>query len=217
MSLGALFAEVFVTSLSGALSPGPLSTMAVREGAQGGARAGPVLALGHSLLELGIVLGLAFGLEGVLKRDDVGTAIALAGGLYLLWLGQATVRTALAGPASTLTAGDATSSGLGNLLAAGLVVSMSNPFFLAWWGTVGAGLVRQALDAGAPGIAVLYAAHILTDFGWLSLLSALTAGGRRVLGTAFYRWALALSGLALLCLGGLFLARAASYLGPRLR
>ena len=78
-------------------------------------------------------------------------------------------------------------------------------------------LGEDHLDAGAPGIAVLYAAHILTDFGWLSLLSALTAGGRRVLGTAFYRWALALSGLALLGLGGLFLARAASDLGPRLR
>ena len=207
MSLGALFAEVFVTSLSGALSPGPLSTMAVREGARGRAAAGLLLALGHSLLELGIVLGLAFGLEGVLQREDVGTGIALAGGIYLLWLGQATLRAALSSAAAYGVATAAAASGPGPLLAAGLAVSLSNPFFLAWWGTVGAGLVGQALDAGAAGVTVLYCAHVLTDFGWLSLLSGLTAGGRRVLGTAFYRWALGLSGVALLALGGLFLWR----------
>jgi threonine/homoserine/homoserine lactone efflux protein len=210
VSLGALFAEVLVTSLSGALSPGPLSTMAVREGARGGAGAGLLLALGHSLLELGIVLGLAFGLEDLLQRQDVGTGIALAGGLYLLWLGRGTLATALA--AGPLPGGRATASasGAGALLAAGLGVSVSNPFFLAWWGTVGAGLVGQALDEGAAGVAVLYFAHVLTDFGWLTALSALTAGGRRVLGTAFHRWALVLSGVALLCLGGLFLWRGVS-------
>ncbi len=210
MALGALFATVFVTSLSGALSPGPLSTMAVREGARGGAAAGPLLALGHALLELGIVLGLALGLEGLLQREDVGTAIALAGGIYLLWLGQGTLRTALAPPSAAGPVAATARAGAGALLMAGLGVSVSNPFFLAWWGTVGAGLVRDALEVGAVGIAVLYVAHVLTDFGWLSLLSALTAGGRRVLGTAFYRWVLGLSGVGLLCLGGLFLWRAAT-------
>ncbi|HXG42102.1 MAG TPA: LysE family transporter [Dehalococcoidia bacterium] len=210
MYLGGLFAEVLVTSLSGALSPGPLSTMAVREGARGGAAAGLLLALGHSLLELAIVLGLAFGLEGLLQREDVGTGIALAGGLYLLWLGQGTLRTALATRAMSASEGTATAAGAGALLAAGLGVSLSNPFFLAWWGTVGAGLVGQALDSGAAGVTVLYFAHVLTDFGWLTLLSALTAGGRRVLGTAFHRWALGASGVALLCLGGLFLWRGAT-------
>ncbi len=46
----------------GALSPGPLTTLAVREGVRRGVWAGPALAAGHGAIELALVVGLALGL-----------------------------------------------------------------------------------------------------------------------------------------------------------
>jgi len=214
--LAAVFGQTFLVSLSGALSPGPLSTMAVREGVGRGAAAGPLLAAGHSALELAVVVGLVSGLGEVLQGEVVGAGIALAGGLLLLWLGWQTLLAGLRRPALSLEKGAATRGrGIAGLLLAGVLVSVSNPFFLAWWGTVGARLLGDALAHGAAGVATLYMAHILTDFGWLALLSSLSAGGRRLLGTAFYRLLLSLSGLALAGMGGWFLARAWLYFVPR--
>src|SRR3990172_8924176 len=98
MSLGALsaiFGTSFVVSLSGALSPGPLTTMAVREGARTGFWAGPALALGHGLIELVLVIGLELGLNELLDRDPVTATTAFVGGAFLIYLG---VRTILAAP-----------------------------------------------------------------------------------------------------------------------
>src|SRR3990172_4629018 len=97
MSLGALsaiFGTSFVVSLSGALSPGPLTTMAVREGARTGFWAGPALALGHGLIELVLVVGLALGLNELLDRDPVTATTASAAGAFLISLGVRTIRAA---------------------------------------------------------------------------------------------------------------------------
>src|SRR3972149_2771423 len=94
MSIGALaaiFGTSFVVSLSGALSPGPLTTMAVREGVRRGFWAGPTLALGHGVIEGALVAGLALGLNELLDRDAVTAAIALAGGAVLLFIGLRTL------------------------------------------------------------------------------------------------------------------------------
>ena len=53
---------IFITSLfvgfSGALSPGPLLVLDIREAMRLGFRAGPLISLGHALLELLVVVGL---------------------------------------------------------------------------------------------------------------------------------------------------------------
>src|SRR3972149_43268 len=58
-SLVAIFGGSFVISLTGALSPGPLTTLAVREGVRKGFWAGPALAAGHGIVELALVVAPA--------------------------------------------------------------------------------------------------------------------------------------------------------------
>lgn len=221
-ALAAIFGTSFLVSLTGALSPGPLSTLAVREGVRRGAWAGPALALGHGTIELALVIGLAQGLNRVLDRDAVSAAVALAGGLFLLWLGLQTVRTAPGRrpyfqargegddpPLSDIAAargGSATVGAFGGLMAAGVAVSVSNPFWIAWWATIGAAYVAEALEQGAAGIASFYSAHFLTDLGWLSLIAFALASGRRVMGWRVYRGILVGCGIFLVGLGGWFLA-----------
>jgi threonine/homoserine/homoserine lactone efflux protein len=93
-ALAAIFGSSFLVSLTGALSPGPLTTLAVREGARRGFWAGPLLATGHGAVELALVIGLALGLNQLLDNDAVVAAIAVAGGLFLLWLGWQVIRSA---------------------------------------------------------------------------------------------------------------------------
>ncbi len=69
MSIGALapiFATSIVVSLTGALSPGPLTTPAVREGVRRGFWAGPAPAAGHGAIEFALVVAL--GLNRVLDE-----------------------------------------------------------------------------------------------------------------------------------------------------
>src|SRR3990170_2348821 len=93
-ALGAIFSTSFVVSLTGALAPGPVTTMAVREGVRRGFWAGPALAAGHGLIEGLMVIGLALGLNQLLDSDTVTASVALAGGAYLIYLGLVTVITA---------------------------------------------------------------------------------------------------------------------------
>jgi threonine/homoserine/homoserine lactone efflux protein len=217
MSIGALaaiFGTSFVVSLTGALSPGPLTTLAVREGVRRGFWAGPALAAGHGAIELALVVALALGLERVLDRDWVAAAVALAGGTFLLWLGAQIVRTTprqelrLGGGEGAAQLGTAS---LPRLVASGAVVSAGNPFWLVWWVTIGAAYIAEALDEGVAGVGAFYGAHILTDLGWLSLIAFALASGRRIMSRRAYRGVLLVCGVFLLALGGWFVASGVGY------
>ena len=66
-----IFCTSFVIALSGALMPGPLMTVTVTESSRRGAIVGPLMILGHSILELALVAGLLLGLAPFLAREDV--------------------------------------------------------------------------------------------------------------------------------------------------
>jgi threonine/homoserine/homoserine lactone efflux protein len=216
-SLAAIFGTAFVVSLTGALSPGPLVTVTMREGVRRGFWAGPALAIGHGAIELALVVGLALGLNELLDRDEVTATVALAGGLFLVWMG---LTTALQAPGYSLDTerapvvdrGDLAVRSLLPLAAAGILLSVSNPFWLAWWATVGAAYIAEALDEGVLGVSAFYTAHIITDLGWLSIVAFAVAGGRRVMSRGVYRGVLAACGVFLVALGGWFLASGAGYI-----
>lgn len=220
-SLAAIFGTSFVVSLTGALSPGPLTTLAVREGVQRGAWAGPLLALGHGLIELTLVIGLALGLDQLLDDEPVTAAVAIVGGAFLLGLGARAIVTAPSqelhierqadlGSASATAAANGAPSAAG-LAIAGLAVSVTNPFWLAWWATVGTAYIVKALDQGVAGVASFYSAHILTDIAWLSLIAFALASGRRLMSRRAYQAVLAACGVFLLALGGWFLSSGLGY------
>jgi len=214
MSIGALvaiFATSFLVSLTGALSPGPLTTLAVREGVRRGFWAGPALTAGHGAIELVLVVALALGLNRLLDEEWLTATIALVGGTFLLWLGAQIIRTA---PRQELVIGGQTGDGepparaasvLG-LAASGVAVSVANPFWILWWATVGTAYIATSLEEGAAGVGVFYGAHFLTDLGWLSVIALALATGRRIMSRRAYQGVLVACGVFLLGLGGWFLA-----------
>ena len=78
-----IFATSFVLALSGALMPGPLLTITLSESAKRGFRAGPLVVLGHGILELALVLLLFLGLAPVLKNDHVIGGLGVTGAVIL--------------------------------------------------------------------------------------------------------------------------------------
>lgn len=206
-----------IISLSGVMSPGPISTLAVSEGARQGFRAGPLISVGHAITELIMVGALALGLSQVLQQATVAGAIGLLGGIVLAWMGLGLIREARGAQLSPNVAAALPSSSLHaerhwELMSSGILLSVSNPFWLLWWATVGSANMLGFLEYGLIGLGVFYLSHISLDFGWNSLLAILARSGRQVVSDRVFRGILQACGLFLLLFAGYFVIAAMRFL-----
>lgn len=183
LELLAVAGTSFILGLSGAMMPGPLLTVTIAESLRRGWRAGPLLVAGHAVLEGGLVLALFFGLAELVRRPPVFTVVALVGAVLLLWMAWGMWRSL---PGLSL---DLEAAGNGRLhpVAAGVLVSLANPYFTLWWATVGLGYLVVAHEAGPAGVVVFYLFHVLSDLVWYALVSGSVTLGRRFLTDRAYR------------------------------
>jgi len=111
-----------------------------------GFRAGPLIVAGHAVLELALLAALLAGLGPVLTLEAVRTSLALAGGTTLVAMGWAALRSASrARPLSELAGGAGRSM---HPFVAGVVLSVSNPYWILWWATVGLAFLAPAAAGG---------------------------------------------------------------------
>lgn len=207
VQLWGLFLTAFLVALSGALMPGPLLSATIAESARRGWKAGPQIMLGHGVLELVLLIGLMAGLSSILQKPEATRAIALLGGLFLLYLGFSMARQAVAGRIELEAASSqAPAAGLNPVLA-GILVSLSNPYWSIWWATIGLGYLTLAMEQGIIGLAVFFSGHILADLAWYMLVAVLVAGGRRFLSQRIYNYILVACGVFLVAMGIFFIYR----------
>lgn len=204
----ALFSSAFVVGLSGAMAPGPVLTATIAESLRRGFVAGPLIVLGHAILELALLALVVGGLGTFLELPAVAAALGLVGGSVLVWMGVQTVRTARSAVAQGLAAqGTAAPAAAGlHPVAAGILLSLSNPYWILWWATIGLTFAGQAMAHGLPGLASFYAGHISADLAWYSAVSAAVAGGRRIVPPSAWRVMIVVCGVALCAIGVRFLA-----------
>jgi threonine/homoserine/homoserine lactone efflux protein len=188
----------FIVALSGALMPGPLLTATIGESVRYGSRAGPLLIVGHALLELALVAALFLGLAPLLTNIKIIATISLAGSVILVWMAFGMFRTLSTLSLKTV---DSSKKGHGRLITSGILVSLSNPYWTIWWATFGLAYILQSRRLGMAGVGVFFIGHILADLAWYSLVSFSVGKGRRFLTDVMYRWlvgfcALFLSGFA---------------------
>ena len=214
MNLLQIFGQAFLLGLSGAVAPGPLLTYNIQLTCKKGFWIGPKLVLGHAILEAVLILGLIWGLGRFIQLPATRVTIGLLGGLMLVWMGyDLTFKESRKGSiASSLEVAAATetppaSIGMTDLnpVVAGMVISVTNPYWLMWWVMVGLAMITQALDFGWMGIVCFYLGHILSDFGWYSLVSGAVSKGRRFISDRAYRWLLRVCGLFLIFLALVFI------------
>lgn len=167
---------------------------------------GPLVALGHSILEFVIVVLIAVGLSSGLAQASIQMVIAILGGLFLLWMGGSMLLGAWQGkiriPGISANTKIMTRW---QFVTLGMMATISNPFWYAWWVTVAAGYLVQAQALGISSVAAFYVGHISADFAWDTTLSTVIGGGRKWITDTIYRWIIGVCGGFFIYLGVWFL------------
>jgi len=191
-NLPLFLASVVSLSLSGVMMPGPVTAVTIANGAQHKG-AGALVAVGHGLVEIPLMVLIYFGFAHLLELTGVKIGVGLAGGLVLVWMAFQVFRI-------QAISFDAKQQWLGRgAIGAGLVTTATNPYFFVWWATIGAALLADARDFGNTGIVAMGATHWLCDLGWLFLISWVVFKSKHLWTPSVQRW---IFGLCALLLGG---------------
>lgn len=191
--------KVVGISLSGALAPGPVTAAAIGMGSSD-RFAGVLIALGHGIVELPLMVLLLLGVGRLLKLSYVRIVIGLAGGGFLILLAVQMFQ-GLGGPGTEQVQTTGSSP-----LAAGILLSAGNPYFLIWWATVGLTLITTARNSfGLSAFGLMALAHWSCDLLWLAALSWASFEGSALLGPTGQRIVLALCAAAMLAFGLYFI------------
>jgi threonine/homoserine/homoserine lactone efflux protein len=204
LALIAIFITSLLVGLSGAMMPGPVLTITISESYKKGFWAGPLIVLGHATLELALVIGLVLGLSKIFKSEYITGSIGIVGGLFLLWMGWDILRSAIKKEVSFNPQSPEKEPAFGPIVA-GITVSLSNPYWVLWWVTVGASYVIWSLRYKLLGLTSFYSGHIMADLLWYSFISFAVVAGKKVLSDQIYRGILVVCGLFLICLAVFFI------------
>ena len=205
-SFPAFLATVVVVTASGALAPGPLFAANLLQGAKGGLKSGFMMSVGHTLVELPLVILIALGISSVMSFPGFSLVVGLVGGCALIGFGLVQI---VGAARHRIKLEEVQEAGIQKkALVLGVGLTALNPYFILWWLTVGLGLVVQAVELGALlGVLIMYVSHVWMDYAWLTGTAYLSARGRMLIGGRGYR--LLLLGLAafLIYFGVGFIAR----------
>ncbi len=192
-----IFGSSFVVGLSGALMPGPVLTVTIAEATKRGFWAGPLIVLGHGIIEFSLFVALVLGVGTLLKHDLVFGIVGVGGGIVLIGMGIGMVRgTKTATLKLDLDAGERSRP-----VIAGLLTSISNPYFIIWWATIGLSYIALSQQHGIMGLGSFYSGHIMADVVWYFAVAAAVTVGKKIMSDHTYRWIIGLCGGFLVLLG----------------
>ena len=173
------------------MAPGPLFAANISYGLRGGINAGLKIALGHTIVELPLVILLGIGALSLESFPEFRTIITVLGAITLFGFAilqiikiykekKEFLKKPMQGPLIT-----------------GIVLSALNPFFLMWWLTIGFKLISDAMEAWSLiGILVMFGLHIWLDFAWLGAISFFASKANKILSNRNYKFLmLGLSGM----------------------
>jgi len=199
MDLLSFVTTVIIVTASGALTPGPLFFATVAHGAKLGAKGGLAFSIGHTLVELPLVLLLSVGLLTVADQPIIKLITGVAGGLALLTFGAFLIWDTLVKKGNKITLRGIASR---SPLLVGLLFTGLNPYFIVWWLTVGGELIRRGLMfASLGGVIIMFLSHIWMDYAWLILIAYLAKKGTSILGNKGYKALMILFGAAFVYFG----------------
>jgi len=185
LELIGIFFTSFLVALSGALMPGPLLTVTITESAKRGFWIGPLMILGHAILEIGFILLILKGVGEFLMQDTILSGISFFGTAILLWMGLGMLKESKhitlpkAEEAISESDQDNKRPFLKNPITLGILISLSNPYWTVWWLTIGLAYIFMSIKFGITGVVVFFIGHILADFLWYAGISASVSFGSR--------------------------------------
>jgi len=214
-----IFFYSFLIAFSGAITPGPVLAIVIKETPQRGWITGPLVVIGHSILELILIIGLVLGLKMILEIPLAQLIICFIGGIILCILAALMLNDALIKRISIIKELEQTPS---NTLKQkfvpifdGIITSVSSPFWILWWATIGVSLIFTAfppltvvpIEFGFLGLLIFYIGHILADFVWYTFISGIITSGKKLINDKVYQGILICCAAFLIYLGITFILK----------
>lgn len=204
-----IFATSFLIAVSGALMPGPMLTVTIKESLLYGWRAGFYISTGHGIAEIIIIALFTLGLNHILQAEWISAGVGIFGGLVLLLMGADIIRSSLSDSLNIayegLSLSQSESGSFWRPLREGLVASIANPGWVIWWFSIGIVYVTMALKQGWIGLGSFYTGHILADFTWYVFIAIAVATGKKFMSNRAYKWILTICGIFLVGLALYFM------------
>lgn len=201
----------FALAIGAVISPGPVSATVVSQSPNRGWIVGPLISSGHAALELLIVCLITFGLAQTLQQTLIHTTIAILGGVLLIWMGSHFTLGAVSGRLHLPTKlENELPMQYTKIFSLGILATLSNPFWYAWWATVASTYLAQAKEMSLIYVGAFYLGHISADYTWNTFLSTIVGKGSRWMTQTIYQVLMSLCGLFLIYMGIIFLLKGLS-------
>jgi len=183
--------QIILVSVSGVLSPGPLFFANLVLSKNGGFWSGIKIAIGHTIVELPVVILYSIPLIIFTSQSvtfSIINFISLIGGISLIVFGILFVVKIISKNNKHNYLID--SSRIEKPVIAGMLFTGINPFFFLWWISVGIKLISDSIAlVGYPiGIAFLFLVHVWMDYAWLGLTSYFASRGISVLRSQYHKF-----------------------------
>ena len=173
---------VIIISASGVMAPGPLFAANVSYGLKGGVKTGIKMAIGHTIVELPLVILLGIGVFSLEIFPEFRTIISILGAITLFVFATLQIKTALRKEKTKI------SNPKQGPLVAGILLSALNPFFIIWWLAIGFKLISDAMILWSfGGILIMFVLHIWMDFVWLGAVSFFASKSSGILSNRNYK------------------------------
>ena len=173
---------VIIISASGVMAPGPLFAANVSYGLKGGVKTGIKMAIGHTIVELPLVILLGIGVFSLEIFPEFRTIISILGAITLFVFATIQIKTVLRKEKIK------TSNPKQGPLIAGILLSALNPFFIIWWLAIGFKLISDAMILWSfAGILIMFVLHIWMDFVWLGAVSFFASKSSGILSNRNYK------------------------------
>ena len=173
---------VIVISASGVMAPGPLFAANVTYGLREGTKAGVKMAVGHTIVELPLIILLGIGVVSLEIFPEFQTLISILGAITLFIFAGIQIKTIFERKDISK------SKPKQGPLITGVLLSALNPFFIIWWLTIGFKLISDAMLIWAfGGILIVFLLHIWMDFVWLGSVSFLASKSSKILSNRNYK------------------------------
>lgn len=188
----------FSVGLTGALVPGPMLFATIETSLTRGWTSGPRVVSGHALVELLVFILIVAGFS-TLASHGVILWISIIGGAVLVIFGVMTIKE---GQTATLAGGG---SVFKSPFAAGVITSISHPYFWLWWLTAGAGLILMGLKVSLLAASIFLIGHLMADLSWYTVVSTAMSRGKTLMSEVIYQRVLMGCGVFLIAFGVWFM------------
>lgn len=191
----------FGVGLSGALVPGPMLTVTITDSVKKGALTGPMIILGHFITEFILMIAILVGLGWIIGSSTASIVIGIFGGIALIYMGYNLLKSE-----NKLSSIELDNRQKHSSIFAGIITSISNPYFFIWWASVGCAFMYKGLElAGIVGLLGFIIGHWSADFSWYSLISFFSSRGSKIMNDKSYNVIMKICGSFLAILGAYFM------------